>query len=415
MKASIIIIGDEILLGQVADTNSRDIARALGRDGWQTVSTVTVGDNAADIRSAVEQALGKSDLVMTTGGLGPTKDDITKHVLMEIFGGEEKWDDEVLRNVERVFALRGLTLNELTRRQAIVPTSCRVIPNRLGTAPGMLFRRGEKALISMPGVPFEAVDMLHNGAMPAVRELFMPDVEMRHHTLMVSGITESDLAEKLAGYEDALPDHLHLAYLPSPGMIRLRLDGSLSMNDGGSERLDADFSRALSGLREAAKEYIIHDGEATVAEILVEKLRAKGLTAATAESCTGGNIAHTITLVAGCSDVMLGGVVSYANEVKTNVLGVPAESIALHGAVSEEVVTAMAEGVARITGADCTMATSGIAGPGGGTEEKPVGTVWMAVHTPRGTEAKCVRLPGSRERVIDRATTEVMLMLVRKL
>lgn len=415
MDASIIIIGDEILLGQVVDTNSSEIARTICRDGWNTVQTIVVGDNEDDIRSAIEQSLDASDLVICTGGLGPTKDDITKHVLMSIFGGEEVWRDDVLENVKRVFAARGLTLNELTRRQALVPTSCQVIQNRLGTAPGMLFRKGAKALISMPGVPFEAVDMLHNGAMPAIRELFMPDVERRHRTLIVSGITESDLAEKLATWEESLPGCLHLAYLPSPGLIRLRLDGVCDTKLNVACEFDAVFDRALHELTALTGEYLINDGDAAVAEILINKLRASGLTVATAESCTGGNIAHAITLVPGCSDVMKGGVVSYANEVKIRLLGVAESDITAHGAVSREVVTSMAEGVCRATGAVCSMATSGIAGPGGATPDKPVGTVWIAVHTPRGTRAGCFHLPGSRTRVIDRATTEAMLMLIKEL
>lgn len=411
MRASIIIIGDEILLGQVVDTNSSEIARSLTREGWSIVLTLVVGDNAEDIRRAVVQAMEVSDLVITTGGLGPTKDDITKTVLMNIFGGEEVLDSEVLDNVERVFARRGLRLNALTRRQALVPSSAEIIPNAVGTAPGMLFRHRGKVLISMPGVPFEAVDMLHKGVMPRIRELFMPDIETRHHTLIASGITESDLAEKLASWEEALPPFIHLAYLPSPGFIKLRLDGIHCMK----AKLDADFDAALARLKRLAEPYIIYDGDRSVPEILIEHLRNAGLSVATAESCTGGNIAHQITLVAGCSDVMMGGVVSYSNDVKINVLGVPSEVIAAHGAVSSQVVTAMAQGVARITGAGCSMATSGIAGPGGGTDDKPVGTVWIAVHSPKGTVAECFRFPGSRQRVIDRAATQAMLMLLKNL
>lgn len=411
MKASIILIGDEILLGQVVDTNSSKIARALTLEGWQVVQTRVVGDDGSEIRRAVEQALAASPLVITTGGLGPTKDDITKRVLMEIFGGELVLNPQVLENVERVFAQRGLKLNDLTRSQAMVPSSCRVIPNRVGTAPGMIFRRGESVLISMPGVPFEAEDMLRNGVLPAVREMFMPDVTQKHHTLIVSGITESDMAEHLATWEEALPPFLHLAYLPTPGFIRLRLDGVHT----NAALLEKEFATALLSLKSLTAKYLIHDGDASLAEILISRLREQGLTVATAESCTGGNIAHSITLVPGCSDVMLGGVVSYANSVKTGLLGVREHDLKEHGAVSEPVVRAMAEGVCKATGAACAMATSGIAGPGGGTPDKPVGTVWIAVATPRGTEAGCIHLPGNRQRVIDRATSEALLMLIKLL
>jgi len=411
MQASIIIIGDEILLGQVTDTNSGEIARTLCRDGWQVAQTRVVGDNGADIREAVDQALKVSDLVITTGGLGPTKDDITKHELMNIFGGNEVLDTVVLANVERVFARRGLKMNELTRNQALVPSSCRIIPNRLGTAPGMLFSRDGAVLVSMPGVPFEAVDMLHRQVMPTVRELFMPDMKVRHHTLIVSGITESDLATRLSDWEDRLPSCIHLAYLPQPGLIRLRLDGALD-NAG---LLDAEFYRALDQLTALTGDILIHNGDASVAEILIEKLRAANLTVASAESCTGGNIAHAITLVPGCSDVMLGGVVSYANEIKAGLLGVSQADIDRYGAVSEPVVRQMAEGVCRATGALCSVATSGIAGPGGGSPDKPVGTVWIASHSPEGTVARCYHLPGSRSRVIERATAEALLLLIKNI
>lgn len=408
MKLSIIIIGDEILLGQVADTNSRAIARAFAPLGWETLRIVTVGDSAAEITSAVESALAsEAGLVITTGGLGPTKDDITKGVLTGIFGGELVWNGDVEKNVLDIFARRGLTINGLTRRQAIVPSSCTVIQNRFGTAPLMWFERGGKVLVSMPGVPFETEGMLPE-VVEKVKARFEPDTFHRHHTMMVAGYTESALAEHLAAFEDALPGELHLAYLPTPGLIRLRLDGA-GDNRG---NLDMMFGTHLAALRQLLGGNLIFDGDATAAEILIDRLRRRGMTVASAESCTGGNIAHAITSVAGCSDVFVGSVVSYSNQVKTGVLGVSADTLAADGAVSEDTVRQMAEGVRRVTGASCSVATSGIAGPGGGSEEKPVGTVWIAASTPGRTEARCFHLPGNRARVIDRATTEAMLMLV---
>ncbi len=411
MKLSIIIIGDEILLGQVADTNSRAIARAFGPLGWETLRIVTVGDSAAEITSAVESALAsEAELVITTGGLGPTKDDITKSVLTDIFGGELVWNDDVERNVLDIFARRGLTINELTRRQAIVPSSCDVIQNRFGTAPLMWFERGGKVLVSMPGVPFETEGMLPE-VVEKVRNRFEPDTFHLHHTMMVAGYTESALAEYLAAFEDNLPRELHLAYLPTPGLIRLRLDGACDC----AEKLDKIFDTNLAQLKKLLGRNLIFDGDASAAEILIDRLRRCGSTVASAESCTGGNIARAITSVAGCSDVFVGAVVSYSNSVKTGVLGVSEDTLATDGAVSEATVRQMAEGVRRVTGASCSVATSGIAGPGGGSDKKPVGTVWIAASTPERTEARCFHLPGNRARVIDRATTEAMLMLASML
>lgn len=410
MDLSIIIIGDEILIGQVTDTNSGYIARRLGPHGWDLKRVLTVGDNAADIREAIETCLADSSLVITTGGLGPTKDDITKAVMTDIFGGELKADAEVSANIRRVFERRGLQLNALTEAQALVPTSCRVIQNVYGTAPVMWFERDDRVLIAMPGVPFETEGMIDGAVGEAISKRFTPGMSIAHHTMMVSGITESGLARELDSYEASLPEGLHLAYLPTPGLIRLRLDGHSSEGD-----ISETVERYAAALKERLGELLVYDGDATAAMMAIEALRRRGLTVATAESCTGGNIAAAITSVAGCSDVYMGSVVSYANEVKINVLGVPAADIEAHGAVSREVVVAMARGAARVTGADCAVATSGVAGPGGGTPDKPVGTVWTAVHTPEGTDAFVSHYPGNRQRVINRAVTEALLALTRKL
>ena len=412
MTLSIIIIGDEILLGQVTDTNSGEIARTLGPQGWEVATTQVVGDSAEAITAAVLRAMDASDLVITTGGLGPTKDDITKLVLAKIFGGEMREDHEVLENVKRVFAKRNLQLNKLTCSQAMVPSSCRVIQNRYGTAPIMWFERDGKVLVSMPGVPFEAVGMLHDVIADEVARRFSPDKTYLHHTLIASGLPESALAEKLEPFEASLPGNMHLAYLPQPGYIRLRLDGTFAASDCDASRV---FDEQLQALKAELGSLLLYDGDATVAEILLQRLRAHGYTVASAESCTGGNIAHAITSIAGSSDCFLGSVVSYSNSVKSGVLGVSQQNLDQYGAVSEQVVRQMAEGARRVIGADCAMATSGIAGPGGATEGKPVGTVWMAVSTPSGTVAEVKHLPGNRGRVIDRATTEVMLMLIREL
>lgn len=408
MKASIIIIGDEILLGKVTDTNSGAIARVLDPAGWQIGDIVTVGDEREEIAEAVARALKRSQLVITTGGLGPTKDDITKGVLTDIFGGELCMNHDVTENIRRVFALRGLTLNPLTEAQALVPSSCRVIQNRYGTAPIMWFEKDGKVLVSMPGVPFETEGMLPEVA-AAISERFTPDSEVSHASVMVTGITESALATRLEGYEASLPTGLHLAYLPQPGLIHLRIDGIGAKGAGVSERVAEAHRRLLEELGDLA----ILDHEATAAQLVIEVMKRRGLTVATAESCTGGNIAHRLTMVPGSSEVYVGSIVSYANDVKINVLGVKAEDIEREGAVSREVVEQMAQGALRVTGAECAVATSGIAGPGGGSAEKPVGTVWMAWATATGTTSQVFKFPGNRSRVIDRASTEALLGLLK--
>lgn len=409
INTSIVIIGDEILLGRVTDTNSGAIARAMDRAGSHIVSIATVGDNAQAIRNAVEAALAESDVVFTTGGLGPTKDDITKRVLTDIFGGETVRNDEVTKNIESIFAAKGLKLNPLTLDQALVPASATIIQNRLGTAPIMVFSKDGKTLVSMPGVPFETEGMLPE-VVRHIIEVRRPGSGLRHTTFVVTGISESALASYLDSYEQSLPEDYKLAYLPDSPVIRLRLDGPEA--DGHYAAYSEALKSALSAINDLT---ILGCGEKSIGELVVERLKGKGLTMATAESCTGGNIAHIITSVPGASEVFAGGVVSYANSAKINVLGVGAETLADNGAVSRPVVLQMVGGACKALAADCAVATSGIAGPGGGTPDKPVGTVWIAVRTPQGSEAVCYRFPGSRDRVIARASATALIMLLKRL
>ncbi len=406
MNVSIVIIGDEILLGRVTDTNSGLIARTFAADGWTVKCVRTVGDNAADIRRAIELSLAESELTVTTGGLGPTRDDITKAVMLEVFGGELIFDESVRENVENIFRHRNIKLNDLTIGQANVPSSCRVIQNRLGTAPIMWFEKGGHVLVAMPGVPYETRGMLPEVA-DDVRARFGSGGTIRHREFTVSGISESALAERLAAYEDSLPEGVHLAYLPDPGEIVLRLDGDFT----GRAADAACFDGLCERLKETLGPYLIAEGKVEPSALLIHSLRRRGNTVATAESCTGGNIAHLITMNAGCSDVMLGGVVSYSNDVKMKALGVSAQSLGSYGAVSRAVAVEMAEGVKRLTGADCSVATTGIAGPGGGSEEKPVGTVWIAASTPEATEVKCFHFGGDRQAVIERASAQALMLL----
>lgn len=411
MKVSIIAIGDELLLGQVTDTNSGDIARAIAPAGWQVAQVATVADDAAAIRDAIEKALAATDVVLTTGGLGPTKDDITKATLMEVFGGELRFDADVMENVKSVFSRRGLDMNRLTESQAMVPTSCTPIHNALGTAPVMWFERDGKVLVAMPGVPFETRHAFTVEVFPRLLERFGRDCWIEHHTLIVSGITESELAERLAAFEESLPAGAHLAYLPNPGYIRLRLD--VAGTDETAVKAEADS--AADELKALLGNLLIAEADLTAEEILLDALRERKLTAATAESCTGGNIAHRITMIPGASDFYPGSVVSYSNDVKINVLGVDPAILEANGAVSEPVARQMAEGARRALGADCAVATSGIAGPSGGTPGKPVGTVCMAFATPDGTDTATFHFPGDRARVIDRASTTAMIELAKRI
>lgn len=412
MKTTIIVIGDELLIGQVTDTNSGMIARLMAPHGWEVEQVMTVADDREAIREAVGRALDSTPVVLTTGGLGPTKDDITKAVLTDIFGGELREDPDVLANVREVVERRGLKLNDLTAAQAIVPTSCRMIQNRVGTAPLMWFERTDgHILVAMPGVPFETREMFSTEVMPMLLKRFPSPDNIEHRTLVVADISESALATRLAPWESALPPYAHLAYLPKPGVVRLRIDGRHT--DAGF--LKKEIDRLADELALLAAGNLMCRGDITPARCLLDMLVERHLTVGTAESCTGGNIAHTITAEPGSSAAMLGGVVSYSNDVKRRLLEVSEASLEAHGAVSIPVVKEMASGARKALGCDIALATSGIAGPGGAVPGKPVGTVCIAVATPWGLWADTFHFPGNRERVIDRATTTAIIRAIREL
>lgn len=408
---SIIAIGDELLIGQVVDTNSGDIARMIAPAGWKVNDVQVVGDNAADITRAIDRAFESSNIVITTGGIGPTKDDITKQTLCQYFGGKMIKDDTVLENVKTVVERRGIKLNELTASQAIIPSSCRVIQNRVGTAPIMWFEHDGKVLVSMPGVPFETKQMFREEVFPQLLERFPSDNAIENRTMIVTGYTESALAMKLEEWENSLPKHLHLAYLPRPGIIRLRLDGM----HHDKNFLTQDIDRHFAQLAEIIGENVLHMNDAEPQEILLEHLNRLSLTVATAESCTGGNIAHLITGIAGSSSAFMGSIVAYSNDVKHRQLGVSTKTLELYGAVSIPTVEEMAQGVCKAINTDCAIVTSGIAGPGGGTPDKPVGTVCIAVKSPLGIVSHTHHFPGDRSRVIERASTTAIIMLIEQL
>lgn len=411
MKYSIIAIGDELLIGQVTDTNSGWIAREMSVYGWELQKVQVVPDNADAIKKAIDIAFEESDVVLATGGLGPTKDDITKTTLCDYFGGELIFDDATLANVLEVVEKRHLKLNEYTRNQAYVPSSCKVVQNEVGTAPILWFEKDEKVLVSMPGVPFELQHMMKNVLIPKLVKKPHDNMHLQYRTFIVIDIIESLLAMQLDGFEKELPEYMHLAYLPTPGLIRLRLTGACE----DESLLSANMDKFSAKLHALVGEKIICDEDMPLAQILGKKLLEKGMTVASAESCTGGNIAHEITRIAGSSSYFKGSVVSYANEVKINVLNVSSADIDVHGVVSEPVVQQMVNGVCKVMNTDCAISTSGIAGPGGAEPGKPVGTVWIAAKAADNVVSQCFHFPGDRERVINRATNEGIKMLLKLL
>lgn len=409
MNVEIIVIGDELLIGQVTDTNSGWIARELNHIGWEVTEITTVRDRSREITDALNSSFGRVDVVLMTGGLGPTKDDITKQTLCDYFGGKLVFDESVFANVEAIFRRRKLTMNDSTRNQAYVPNVCTVIQNPVGTAPVMWFERNGKVLVSMPGVPTEMKTVMKEVVISRLREYFRDHSSILHRTCLVKDFTESRLSETLSDFEAQLPACIKLAYLPTPGVIRLRLTARGDEESYLQKIIDDEFFK----LRTILGSHLFCGSDTTLAGALGSILTERGETLATAESCTGGNIAHEITRVAGSSVYFKGSVVAYSNEVKIRVLNVSSETLSGFGAVSRETVLQMVSGVQRLLSSDCAIATSGIAGPGGGSVEKPVGTVWIAVRYGERSEAECFCFEGDREQVIARATQSALLMLIQ--
>ena len=410
MKVDIITIGDEILIGQIVDTNSAWMSQRLGEIGASVRRKYSVGDVASEIRGAIVESLSVADVVITTGGLGPTKDDITKRVLAEMFDCELVRDEDTYARVERMMALRGIEFNELNKAQALVPECCRVLPNHKGTAPGMWFEREGRVVVCLPGVPFEMEALMSESVLPMLQERFNLSAVV-HRTAITFGLAESMLAERIAAWEDALPEFLHLAYLPSPSQLRLRLSAYDVEREVAERAIDEQFSLLMPLLGDL---FVGWDG-ATVQSAVAEMLIAKGQTLAAAESCTGGALSAKFTAMNGASSYFMGGVVSYSNEVKNRVLGVRAEDLETYGAVSEPVARQMAEGVRRVCGTTWGVSTTGIAGPTGGTPDKPVGTVWMAVAGPNGTKALCLNHGRLRAQNIEKAAAAAINMLRKEL
>ena len=436
MKAEIITIGDELLIGQVVDTNSAWMAQRLNEAGISLHQVTSVHDDRQHILRALDEAFSRADIVLTTGGLGPTKDDITKHVLCEYFHTTLIEDPNVREHIHKLYKERPEVLNRLTATQWLVPASATILTNRVGSAPIMVFEkevRGErlrapqnatsvfgdpakvrgKLLIAMPGVPYEMQVAMQEQVMPFLESKVESLTskargEVIHRTILLAGIPESTLAIRIEAWEDVLPKTMHLAYLPKDGTIRLRLS---TYGEATSEEMDAQIAALLPLI----KDYIIALEDKPLEAILGELLKQKNATIATAESCTGGRLAAALNALPGSSAYYLGSVVAYANEVKQQVLGVEQDTLTQHGAVSEQTVREMAEDVRRLMRTDYAIATSGIAGPDGGTKEKPVGTVWIAWATPEGTVAERYQFGVARlrEQITQRAVTMALIRMIQ--
>jgi nicotinamide-nucleotide amidase len=372
--ASILTIGDELLIGQVIDTNSAWMAQELNKAGIWVNRRVAVGDNWDEIWAALEEESKHTDLILITGGLGPTEDDITKSLLCEYFGGKLVVDKEALANVKHIFEkILQRPMIERNLRQAEVPDNCKVIQNKRGTAPGMWFEKNNKIYVSMPGVPFEMKGMMTNDIIPILRQRIHVKA-ISHRVMLLAGIGESFLAEHIKAFEENLPGNIKLAYLPNYGLLRLRLTG---ISDSADE-LEASLDLHFTNLRNLVSTWMVADEDIPLQEMIGRILKAKQKTLGTAESCTGGYIAHLITSVPGSSNYFKGSIISYDNEIKESLLGVNHGTLETEGAVSENTVKQMVMGALEKLGTDYAVATSGIMGPSGGSESKPVGTVWIA-------------------------------------
>ena len=428
MKAEIITIGDELLIGQVVDTNSAWMAEHLNEAGIELYQITSVHDDREHILKALDEAFSRADIVLTTGGLGPTKDDITKHVMCEYFGTSLVENPHVRAHIHELYKERPDVLNRLTATQWLVPESATILPNRVGSAPIMVFEyevegerlqvKGEgknsKYLVAMPGVPHEMKIAMTEQVLPYLRLKVKGERretgDIIHRTIMLAGIPESTLAILIEDWENALPDSMHLAYLPKDGTIRLRLS---SYGKASETEMDAQ----IATLTPLIADYLIATEDQPLEVVLGNLLRERQQTIATAESCTGGRLAAALNAQSGSSAYYMGSVVAYGNRIKEQVLGVAHDTLVEYGAVSEQTVREMAEGVRTLMNTDYAIATSGIAGPTGGTKDKPVGTVWIAWATPTGTEARCFHFGVAREReqITMRAVNEALIHLIKSI
>lgn len=410
MLAEIITIGDEILIGQIVDTNSAWMAQKLNLAGIKVKQISSVSDEKQHILDALKLASDRADIILITGGLGPTKDDITKRTLAEYFGVGLRTDARALENVKRIFSMHKSPMLDTNLRQAEVLENCVTLLNLNGTAPGMWIESEGRIYVSMPGVPFEMMYMMEELVIPKIKDSFdLPSIV--HHTILTSGIGESSLADKISAIEDSLPEHIGLAYLPKLGIVRLRLSGRGS----NASRLRDEIAGFAKKIVEQVKEFVIIEADMPLEKAIIDFMASRNLTLSTAESCTGGYIAHQITQHAGSSKVFLGGAVSYSNEMKNTMLSVSEETLKNFGAVSEETVKEMALGAINNYHSDYSISVSGIAGPDGGTENKPVGTVWIAVAGKNKIITKKFQFGNKRAQNIERSCINSLSLLYKLL
>jgi len=407
MRAELITIGDEILIGQIIDTNSAWMGRELENIGVKIRQITSISDSKPEILKTLREAENRADIILITGGLGPTRDDITKGTLAEYFGVGLKIDSAALENVVAIFNRFSMPLLEVNKKQAEVPENCIPIQNSKGTAPGMWFEERGKIFVSMPGVPHEMMAMMQDFVIPRILETGkLPSIV--HQTLLTAGLGESFLAKKLEEIENQLPSNIKLAYLPKLGQVRLRLSGMGPVKSD----LEREVEEQKQKIIQCIPEYIVWIGDGTLSQAILEKLKSSSKTLATAESCTGGYIAKEITSIPGSSQVYLGGVVPYSNTLKTRLLGVKEGTLNQYGAVSEETVREMVQGIHEHLGADFGIATSGIAGPDGGSPDKPVGLVWVAWGNRNRIEAKKFQFGKDRLVNIERSATVALTHLL---
>jgi nicotinamide-nucleotide amidase len=411
MIAHLLTVGDEILIGQIIDTNSAWMAQQLNLQGIRVAQIRTVGDTHSAILQALHDSAQHADLVLITGGLGPTKDDITKKALAEFFDTKLVYHAATHQRIQGIFEKMGRTADQSHYYQSFMPESCTILRNGMGTAPGMWFEQAGKIFVSMPGVPFEMEDIMRNEVLPRLKVLNKGKA-IAHRTILTAGQGESRLAEEISDFEDALPSNVKLAYLPSLGQVRLRLT-AIAQQDETEADLEKLLDELTGQLNKLIPNYIFGYGLDSLQAALGRLLLDKQLTIATAESCTGGLLAHLITSVPGASAYFKGSIVAYANETKQGLLGVRAETLEKHGAVSEACVLEMAEGARRELRTDIAIAVSGIAGPSGGTAEKPVGTIWVAVADGATSKANLLRLGKDREKNIA-YTASLCMNIARK-
>lgn len=407
MTANIITIGDEILIGQVVNTNSAWIAGKLNEAGITVSWQVSIGDKRESIWGAINESIALNNIVIITGGLGPTKDDITKTTLAEYFDCGMVRDEQTYEANRKRLKEMGIEYNHLNQAQSMVPACCRVLPNANGTAPGMWFDRNGKVLVALPGVPSEMEAIMTDYVIPMLKSHFTLRHTV-HRTAVTFGLAESMLAARIADWENSLPDHMHLAYLPNLSQIRLRLSAYEIDNE---TDVEAEVSRKFAELEQIIPDYLIGYGKDTVASVTAAMLTEHGATLSVAESCTGGALAAMLTAISGASKYFAGGVIAYSNDVKTGLLGVNEKTLAKHGAVSREVAEEMAQGVRNATGTTYSIAATGISGPDGGSEDKPVGTVWIAVATPDHVFSRRFMFGGKRYHNIERGAVSAINFL----